>query len=128
MKSSIKHISALALYLLALVTSVGSQRSLPVHLLIFVIKVGTIYGGILSDKVIVRSHRKRGGEWHTKDRLKAAIPGVLVIAPLSVLFSGLLTKYVPGKVGLVLDLVCLFFNGVGVSLIIQVNCSLVLKV
>ena len=119
MKSSIKHISALAFYLLALVTSVGSQRSLPVHLLIFVIKVGTIYGGILSDKVIVRSVRKRGGEWHAKDRLKAAIPGVLVMAPLSVLFSGLLTEYVPGKVGLVLDLVCLFFNGVGVSLIIK---------
>jgi hypothetical protein len=41
--------------------------------------------------------------------------GGLLFVPLSVLGCGLVTHYVPGKVGLALNLVLFFFNGLGVS-------------
>ena len=49
-----------------------------------------------------------------EDRLRATFGGALLLAPLSVLFSGLITQFVDGKVGLVLNLICLFLNGFGV--------------
>jgi len=36
-----------------------------------------------------------------------------------VLISGLLTEYVPGTLGLVLNLVCLFANGLGVDIVLS---------
>jgi len=36
--------------------------------------------------------------------------------PFSVLFSGLFTQFVEGPIGLVLNLICLFINGIGVIL------------
>ena len=59
--------------------------------------------------------RKRGGVWYPEDRLRAALPGALIFVPLSMLIYGLLTEYVPGPLGLVLNLVCLFANGLGVG-------------
>jgi hypothetical protein len=41
--------------------------------------------------------------------------GGLLLVPLSVLGCGLVTHYVPGKVGLALNLVLFFFNGLGVG-------------
>lgn len=58
---------------------------------------------------------KRGGVWYPEDRLRGTLVGAL-LCPLSVLGSGLLTQYVPGKVGLTLNLICLFFNGLGVRI------------
>ena len=43
------------------------------------------------------------------------LPGALVLVPLSVLLSGLLTGYLPGTLGLVLNLLCLFVNELGVK-------------
>ena len=47
--------------------------------------------------------------------MRAALIPVAVIVPLSILSFGLVNKFVDGRFGLVLSLVCLFFNGVGVS-------------
>ncbi len=38
--------------------------------------------------------------------------------PLSVLISGLVTHFVEGKVGLILNLFCFFMNGIGVDLVL----------
>lgn len=43
--------------------------------------------------------------------------GAATLVPLSVLVCGLLTRYVPGKLGLGLNVVSLFANGIGVSLL-----------
>lgn len=70
--------------------------------------------GRLSDKYIIKWKERRGGVWYPEDRLRAAIPGALLFVPLSMIFSGLLVAFVPGKIGLILTLICLFFNGLGV--------------
>jgi hypothetical protein len=77
--------------------------------------VGAPLSGRLSDRLVVYYRKKRGGEWYPEDRLRAARFGALILVPLSILISGLLTEYVPGTLGLMLNLVCLFFNGLGVS-------------
>ena len=79
------------------------------------ILVGSPIGGRLSDWLVVYFRNRRGGEWYAEDRLRATLPGALLLVPLSALFGGLLTQYVPGTVGLVLNLFCLFMNGIGVK-------------
>ena len=43
---------------------------------------------------------------------------MLIPVPLSVLASGLVTTYVAGPIGLTLNLLCFFVNGVGVDLVL----------
>lgn len=76
--------------------------------------VGASLAGRLSDQIVIYYRKKRGGEWYPEDRLRATLPGALIFVPLSVLISGILTEYIPGTLGLVLNLVCLFINGLGV--------------
>ena len=76
--------------------------------------VGAPLSGRLSDQIILYYRKKRGNVWYPEDRLRAALPGALIFVPLTVLISGLLTEYVPGTLGLVLNFVCLFANGRGV--------------
>jgi len=78
--------------------------------------IGAPLSGRLSDRLVVYYRKRRGGVWYPEDRLRAALPGALILVPLSVLFSGLLTEYVPGTLGLVLNLVCLFMNGLGINI------------
>lgn len=77
--------------------------------------MGAPLAGRLSDGIVAKWKVKRGF-WYPEDRLRAAIPGALVLVPISMLFSGLITRYVDGTAGLVLNLVCFFLNGLGVSL------------
>ena len=70
--------------------------------------------GRLSDRIVAKWKAKRG-YWYPEDRLRASIPGALILVPFSMLFSGLVTRYVDGTPGLVLNLVCFFINGLGVS-------------
>ena len=63
------------------------------------------------------------GVWYPEDRLRAALIPSAIIVPLSVLGFGLVNKFVDGTLGLVLSLVCLFFNGVGVSGTIHIRHS-----
>lgn len=76
--------------------------------------VGAPVAGRISDKIIVKYRSRRGGEWVPEDRLRATLVGAAIFVPFSILCSGLLTQFVEGKVGLVLNLICLFLNGFGV--------------
>lgn len=70
--------------------------------------------GRVSDIIVVRWRKRRGGEWVPEDRLRGTLYGACIFVPLSVLCSGLVTHYIGGTLGIVLNLVCLFFNGLGV--------------
>lgn len=76
--------------------------------------VGAPIAGRLSDRVVVGWREKRNGLWVPEDRLRAALPGALVLLPLSVMLSGVFTHYVDGTTGLMLNLGCLFVSGIGV--------------
>ena len=75
--------------------------------------VGAPLAGRLSDRIIVY-YRKKRGVWYPEDRLRVTLPSALTLVPLSVLISALLTEYVPGTLGLMLNLICLFVSGLGV--------------
>jgi len=77
--------------------------------------IGASVAGRFSDRIVVYYRKKRDGVWYPEDRLRAALPGALVLVPFFMLISGLLTEYVPGTLGLVLNLVCLFVNGLGID-------------
>ncbi len=79
--------------------------------------MGAPLAGYLSDRAVIISRKKYGADsWKPEERLKAALIGTLIPVPLSVLLSGLITQYVDGTLGLVLNLLCFFVNGVGVDL------------
>lgn len=87
--------------------------------------VGGIFTGRLSDRMVKKWLKRRGGEWVPEDRLRAAIFSSAFLVPVSVLCSGIATHFVGGIPGLVLNLVCLFFNGLSVSKIIsELYCSI----
>ena len=77
--------------------------------------VGSVIVGRVSDHTVIKWRRKRKGVWYPEDRLRAAVIPFAVLIPLSVLGFGLVNKFVDGNGGLMLSLVCLFFNGAGVS-------------
>ncbi|TFK35473.1 major facilitator superfamily domain-containing protein [Crucibulum laeve] len=85
--------------------------------------IGAPLAGRISDRIVVRWREKRGGVWYPEDRLRATLSGALIFVPLSVLISGLLTEYVPGRVGLTLNLVCLFMNGIGVDIVLSPSAA-----
>ncbi|KAG1805000.1 major facilitator superfamily domain-containing protein [Suillus plorans] len=76
---------------------------------------GALIAGRLSDIVIRRWREKRRGAWCPEDRLRATWIGGLIIVPLSVGASGLITTYIGGPIGLALNILCLYANGVGVD-------------
>ncbi|KAG1862677.1 major facilitator superfamily domain-containing protein [Suillus subluteus] len=78
---------------------------------------GSPIAGRLSDIVVRRWREKRKGVWFPEDRLRATWIGGLFMVPLSVGASGLITTYVGGPIGLSLNLLCLFMNGMGVDFV-----------
>jgi hypothetical protein len=72
--------------------------------------------GRLSDSVVKKWRVRREGVWYPEDRLRATWIGGLFMVPLSLGASGLLTAYAGGPIGLSLNLLCLYINGMGVSL------------
>jgi len=78
--------------------------------------VGSAIVGRISDFTVIKWRRKRKGVWYPEDRLRAAVIPFAVLLPLSILGFGLVNKFVPGNVGLMLSLVCLFFSGSGVNM------------
>jgi MFS family permease len=78
------------------------------------VTVGAPIAGRLSDRIVVAWREKRDGRLVPEDRLRAALPGALVLLPLSVLLSGVFTQYVAGTTGLMLNIGCLFVSGIGV--------------
>lgn len=80
-----------------------------------VLAVGGVFTGRLSDRILKKWRKRRGGQWVPEDRLRGAIFGAVILVPASILCSGLVTYFIRGKFGLALNFVCLFFNGIGVS-------------
>jgi hypothetical protein len=76
--------------------------------------VGAPIAGRISDRVIVQWREKRNGCLVPEDRLRAALPGALILLPIPVLLSGVFTHYVSGAPGLVLNMLCFFVSGIGV--------------
>ncbi|KAI0081509.1 MFS general substrate transporter [Panus rudis PR-1116 ss-1] len=77
--------------------------------------IGALTAGRLSDSVIVKWREKRGGEWVPEDRLRATLLGAGIFTPLSTIVFGFVTQWVHGWPGIVMDLVCLFVNGLGID-------------
>lgn len=65
---------------------------------------------------MIRYRKSRAGVWYPEDRLRAALTGALVLLPLSTMLYGFTTAYVEGPIGVALDCICLFVNGIGVCL------------
>ena len=84
--------------------------------------VGAPLAGYLSDRIVVY-YRKKRGAWYPEDRLRVTLPSALTLVPLSVLISALLTEFVPGTLGLILNLLCLFVSGLGVIFLIDSHIS-----
>ncbi|KAF8129158.1 major facilitator superfamily domain-containing protein [Boletus edulis] len=80
--------------------------------------VGSSLAGRISDKMVRRAKEKRNGVWVPEDRLRAVWIGGLVLVPISVTLSGFTTAYVDGTVGLIINLVCFFTNGIGVDMVL----------
>ncbi|KAF9261789.1 MFS general substrate transporter [Marasmius fiardii PR-910] len=85
--------------------------------------VGAFFGGWLSDQVLKRMLKKRGGVWCPEDRLRAALWGAAAFVPLSILGVGIITEYVPGRLGLALNVICFFLNGFGVKMVLSPSAS-----
>ncbi|KAJ8093432.1 hypothetical protein PM082_020289 [Marasmius tenuissimus] len=90
--------------------------------------VGAPFAGWLSDKVVTRMRRKRGGVWCPEDRLRPTLLGAALCVPLSVLGVGIITKYVPGTVGLTLNMICFFFNGFGVDMVLSPSSAYIVDI
>ena len=72
--------------------------------------------GRVADYIVIKWRRKRKGVWYPEDRLRAAIVPLALLV-LSLLAFGLVNKFVDGKLGVGLSLVCLFVNGGGVRVV-----------
>ncbi|KAH9890473.1 MFS general substrate transporter [Cubamyces lactineus] len=80
--------------------------------------IGAPLAGHLADRAVIKGRERRGGQWYPEDRLRATLSGALFLVPLSTLFSGLATQFVPGMTGIVINVVCLFVNGVAVDIML----------
>ncbi|CDO72082.1 hypothetical protein BN946_scf184962.g25 [Trametes cinnabarina] len=84
--------------------------------------LGNIFGaplaGHLADRAVIEGRARRGGVWYPEDRLRATLSGALFLVPLSTLLSGLATQFVPGMIGIVINVICLFVNGVAVDIML----------
>ena len=83
--------------------------------------VGAPIAGRLSDTVVRKWRERRKGVWYPEDRLRATWIGGFIMVPLSIAASGLITTYVGAPIGLSLNLLCLYTNGMGVGLCLLVQ-------
>ncbi|KAF8888356.1 major facilitator superfamily domain-containing protein [Infundibulicybe gibba] len=90
--------------------------------------IGSPIAGRISDEAIVAWRNKRGGIWYPEDRLRSTLFPSAVLVPLSVLLSGWIIRFVDGPIGLTLNLLCLFMNGVGVQMVLGLAASYLVDV
>ncbi|KAJ8519224.1 hypothetical protein ONZ45_g3795 [Pleurotus djamor] len=90
--------------------------------------IGAPLGGRISDYVVAKRRKARGGVWVPEDRLWITLFAAGILTPLSVLACGIITEYVPGTLGLVLNLVSLFFNGLGVDMVLSPSASYIVDI
>ncbi|KAF8499336.1 MFS general substrate transporter [Hysterangium stoloniferum] len=74
---------------------------------------GPLIAGRLADIAIIRGRARRQGKWFPEDRLLAAIPSLLFFMPCALITLALSIAFIPGKVGLTISLICIFFNAMG---------------
>ncbi|CAL1703106.1 unnamed protein product [Somion occarium] len=80
--------------------------------------VGAPIAGWISDYQVVKGRKRRGGEWVPEDRLRGLWFAAAILAPISVLSFSLVIRYIDNvPLGVVLALICLFFNGMGVDMV-----------
>ncbi|KAF8880847.1 major facilitator superfamily domain-containing protein [Infundibulicybe gibba] len=85
--------------------------------------IGAPLAGRISDKIVVKWRQRRGGVWYPEDRLRVTLVGAAFLVPFSILFSGLLSQFIGGKTSLILNLICLFINGVGVDMVLSASAA-----
>ncbi|KAL5533973.1 hypothetical protein ACEPAG_433 [Sanghuangporus baumii] len=81
--------------------------------------IGAPLAGRISDKILVKWRKRRHGVWVPEDRLRGTMVGGAIMVPMSILSSGITTRYVSGRIGVVLNLIFLFFNGLGVDFVLS---------
>ncbi|KAG1862655.1 MFS general substrate transporter [Suillus subluteus] len=79
---------------------------------------GSLVAGRLSDNVVRRWREKRRGVWCPEDCLRAMWIRGLFIVPLSVGALGLIATYIGVPIGLALNILCIYANGVGVDSVV----------
>lgn len=80
--------------------------------------VGAPIAGYYADQAVIKGRARHEGQWVPEDRLRATLFGALVLVPLSVLISGLATQFIPGALGVAINVACLFANGIAVRLLV----------
>ena len=88
-----------------------------------IIPVGAPIAGYISDRIISRRRKARGGIHVPEDRLRGIQFSAFVLIPASLLIAGYTTTYIDGPLGLIINLFCLFINGFGVSFVELLKCQ-----
>ncbi|KAI5890975.1 MFS general substrate transporter [Schizophyllum commune H4-8] len=81
--------------------------------------IGAPLAGKFSDRMVIKWRERRNGVWYPEDRLRATTPGLGYLIPLTLIASGLTTQYIPGPLGLTLNLIWFFFNGIGIDVVLS---------
>ncbi|OJT01991.1 MFS antiporter QDR3 [Trametes pubescens] len=85
--------------------------------------VGAPIAGYYADQAVIKGRARHEGQWVPEDRLRATLFGALVLVPFSVLISGLATQFIPGALGITINVACLFANGIAVDLVLTPSSS-----
>ena len=91
-------------------------RSYRIYSFLAYFLVGAPIAGLISDRTVIWWQNKRKGAWYPEDRLRASLIPLALIVPLPVIAFGFINTFVDGPLGLLLSLLCLFINGIGVSI------------
>ena len=91
-------------------------RSCQIYLISHHFLVGAPIAGFISDRTVIWWRNKRKGVWYPEDRLRASLIPLALIVPLPVIAFGFINRFFDGSLGLGLSLLCLFINGIGVSI------------
>ncbi|KAF9261790.1 hypothetical protein L218DRAFT_472856 [Marasmius fiardii PR-910] len=91
------------------------------------------FGNIIVWRLAFRSSfeenvEERGGVWCPEDQLRPTMLSAAVFVPLSTLGIGIVTHYVSGRLGLVLNILCLFFNGLGIEMVASPSSAYVIDI
>ncbi|KIK58836.1 hypothetical protein GYMLUDRAFT_45130 [Collybiopsis luxurians FD-317 M1] len=82
----------------------------------------------ISNRVLEYRNSRRRGVHCPEDRLVGAVFACATLVPLSVLGLGIATAYLDGILGLSLTYLCLFVNGVGVTLVLSPSAAYIADV
>jgi hypothetical protein len=96
--------------------SMCTIRSYQIYSFLNYFLVGASIAGLISDRTVIWWRNKRKGAWYPEDRLRASLIPLALIVPLPVIAFGFINTFIDGPLGLLSSLLCLFINGIGVSI------------